>query len=154
MIKARKGWSIYSKPMKPLAPLKPSKVIITESGTEVLRKEVYQFSETLLSELIPGGGDPKNFSLQVSTEDSYGCTIIVLRVLSENSTERENPNYDKELVSYNEMLTKWNLQVQKYKEELKEWKLWVEQEKQIDLEKKIKSAKDLLKKHKEKYPWL
>lgn len=141
-IKPKNGWRIGFPPSPPRAPNPPSKML---TGQISLAKYSCNFEGNPLSSLtLPEGVRLEDVSWYVEASSSYDDTSEVLLEFFFNK-ERPNPNYDQQIFEYQKDLSIYQASKKLFKAELKLYNAWVKQEKQNQLELKLKQAENLLK---------
>ena len=148
-IKQKRGWSRYTKPYLPSAPTPPEKKVVVETVKEIGTKPIYRDTRYSVAELpFPDGEDLETVFVELQVETDYsGDADYVLRFYTVDTEERDNPRYKALQRDYEKRLAEWQAQSDGYKQELKEWKAWVKQEEEDDLQRNLRHAEALLKKH-------
>jgi hypothetical protein len=146
-IKPKKGWSVYSKPWAPSKPREPKKTYIDHDRQEIGSVGLCEGDDNSYCELqipLPEGVNPDNvvFVLMRTGENEH-----TLRFYNKSPREVENPHYEREMKYYKKALEKYEADKAAHKEELKEWNAWKKQEEEAQLQRNLKHAEDLLKKH-------
>lgn len=140
MIEKRHGWSLHVPPSPPPRPQPPREKTITYT-----RKWVHTAYESCYV------GDikiPEGYSyadLYVETCQNYGDLSMEFYII--NRAESDNPTYQHELKRWEENHSKWAAEDKEYHEELKQWTLWKQQQQSMELEKDLKKAEELLRRH-------
>lgn len=144
-IKPRKGWSRYSRPYAPCKPRPPVKNFVDEQRTELGR--ISSFPTSLEAIHVPEGVDWSNINVDLLAEVSDYLDTYELVFYTYKTIETPNPHYESQMKQHEKDLVRWEEEKAHHDAELKEWKAWVKQEEASDLEKQLKIAEDLLKKH-------
>jgi hypothetical protein len=148
-IKPKKGWSVYSKPWAPSKPHEPKKTYIDHDRQEIGSVGLSEGDDNSYSELqipLPEGVNPDNVVFVFTSDYSDGHEHT-LRFYNKSPREVENPHYEREMKYYKKALEKYEADKATHKEDLKVWKEWVAQEQEAQLQRNLKHAEDLLKKH-------
>ena len=150
-IKPRKGWSVYSAPRLPSKPKEPKKTYIEYGKQEIGSVALCEGDDNSYAKLqvpIPEGVNPDDVVF-ILRKDYYDSDDIeyTLKFYNKSPREVENPHYEREMKNYKKALEKYEVDKATHKEELKVWKEWAEQEKNKDLQRNLKWAEDLLRKH-------
>lgn len=148
-IKRKKGWSRYSKPLLSNAPIKPQEFIYLNSRSIIAEKHIYTDIKYSKSDFtIPNDLSFDDISFEIiEDETSYGDRDMKIIFYSKKDSKQPNPYYEKQLEAYKKALAEWHKRKEEFKQELVQWKLWVKQEEEKDLQKKLKRAQELLEKH-------
>ena len=155
IIKKKPGWRRYAKPIAPYAPIKPKKENIRNKFVSFASQSVIDGDTIRLSDFaIPEGIDWRDIIINISQDcDRYrysynpNAWAAKIDIGSFNNEVLINHQYKQELEHYNQQYKEYKKKKVKYKEEVKAWESWKLQDEKEQLEKRLKKAKDLLKKH-------
>jgi len=143
MIKKKSGWSIYSKPQKPILRSQPVKTI-----TKTIEIAAgYSFTGAEIESYIPKnyldqGYSFKNLDFRSSSTYDDSSEVIV-----ELNIQFPNDKYEEELVKFEKQKETHKIKLKAWKEEIKLWEAWKIQEENNNLQIQLKQAENLLKKH-------
>lgn len=136
LIKPKSDWSLHSKPVF-YGGSKPEKVYDTTDKTEIVSFDTLDVvSLREIREKVPEGFDDDHVVIEL--ENNYDADKVVVSVLKK--VREENENYEAELIEYNRKKKEFNLEVE-------QWKCWKAQEEDRLLNERLRSARELLKKH-------
>jgi hypothetical protein len=138
-IQKRPLWSTYSQPRAPQPPSEPKEYL--KSYQEFHRTTSY----ISLKELqLPEGKTLEDVFIERNCDCSSGGDIeLTFSVM----VSKLNDNYQTHLKHYYLALDKYEIAKEQFQQELKEWHLWRNQEERDELDRQLKHAADLLKKH-------
>lgn len=143
MIKKRKGWYTWQKPIAPRAPRKPEPTITHTEGEVVY--EYYGGYSLKLSEVpVPGGLSLADLTVSASADEDGDITF---EFRHERNVTKPNPTYEREMKYYKENYEKWKIRKAEHKLEVKEWEAWKAQEEKALLDAQLTHAEGLLRKH-------
>ena len=147
-IKAKKGWYVGWEPRAPYEPRRPEEFYETEEFTELSVHDVANdpcgHKCTRLSDIrLPEGVKSEDVVIKYFDADGdngYKFGTVVTK-------RHRHPNYKQDLARYEKDIKAYEVAVERHKEDVKLWKLWVKQDRAAYVERQIKNAEAVLRKH-------
>jgi hypothetical protein len=140
-MKNKKNWNIYLKPYGPVKPIEPEKKINQYDELEIA--EDYDTFINLSTIELPSGVDWHDVEIRFSPSDH----AVHWKAVSNKQIEIDNPRYESQLEEYKKRLEDWKLKKIEHDKELQEWEIWCNLQKEKQLQRDLKRAEALLKKH-------
>lgn len=141
-MKKKAGWSTYSKPFAPSPPRKPEEFYENTSRAPFFTANAYEIK---LSDIpLPEGVALHEIKMHANAD--YSGDVEVEFFIEKTVTIRD-PNFPKMMKDYEKRLEEYKVEKEKHAQEVKDWEVWKKEEETKQLERQLKHATNLLKKH-------